>query len=124
MSNLQLTKASLKQGIWEGILTGAPVTEKPALEARHGGQLLDGLDLTPRPEENCWIVRLTIPSEAISDGMQTILITETGSDLTLAHIQLMTGDEAHEDLRGELDLMRAELDLLKRAFRRHCVETT
>jgi hypothetical protein len=27
-------------------------------------------------------------------------------------------------LRAEVDLLRAELDMLKRAFRRHCVETT
>jgi hypothetical protein len=28
-----------------------------------------------------------------------------------------------EDIRAEVDLLRAELDLLKRAFRRHCSET-
>jgi hypothetical protein len=28
-----------------------------------------------------------------------------------------------EDIRAEMDLLRAELDLLKQAFRRHCVET-
>jgi hypothetical protein len=28
-----------------------------------------------------------------------------------------------DDLRAEVDLLRAELDMLKRAFRRHCLET-
>jgi hypothetical protein len=28
-----------------------------------------------------------------------------------------------EDIRAEVSLLRAELDLLKRAFRRHCAET-
>ena len=37
----------------------------------------------------------------------------------------MIGDEVYGvDLRAEMDLMRAELDMLKRAFRRHCVETS
>jgi hypothetical protein len=46
---------------------------------------------------------------------------ETGE--TLAHFTIITGVPMEDDLRAEVDLLRAELDMLKRAFRRHCVET-
>ena len=47
--------------------------------------------------------------------------------ITLKEIWLTHGHLDHagaaEDIRAELSLVRDELDLLKRAFRRHCVET-
>ena len=36
---------------------------------------------------------------------------------------LVAGDALAYDLRTEIALLREELDLLKRAFRRHCLET-
>ena len=36
---------------------------------------------------------------------------------------MITGEPVEDDLRGEIDLLRAELDMLKRAFRRHCIDT-
>ena len=100
MSNLQLTKTGLKQGIWEGVLTGAPTSETPVLKAHHAGQPLDDIVLSPRAEDNSWVVRLTIPPEAISDGLQTILITEAVSDAALAQVHLMAGDDLGDDLRA------------------------
>ena len=37
---------------------------------------------------------------------------------------IVTGVAMEDDVRAEIDLLRAELDMLKRAFRRHCLETT
>ena len=37
---------------------------------------------------------------------------------------LMSGDALSYDIRAEMTLLREELDMLKRAFRRHCLETT
>jgi hypothetical protein len=42
----------------------------------------------------------------------------------LEKFTLIAGDVLGDDIRAEVDLLRAELDMLKRAFRRHCVETT
>ena len=42
----------------------------------------------------------------------------------MASITLIGDEVTGPDLRAEVDLLRAELDMLKRAFRRHCVETT
>ena len=41
----------------------------------------------------------------------------------LASFTLVAGVPLEEDLRAEISLLRAELDLLKKAFRRHVTET-
>lgn len=41
----------------------------------------------------------------------------------LGHFTLITGVALGDDIRVEMELLRAELDMLKRAIRRHCVET-
>ena len=70
-----------------------------------------------------WEVRVPIPAEVLSEGVQTFLIQDTVSGLTLSHFTVITGVAMEDDLRAEVDLLRAELDMLKRAFRRHCLET-
>ena len=70
-----------------------------------------------------WAIRIAIPAEALSEGVQTFLIRDKPSGETLAHFTVITGVAMADDLRAEVDLLRAELDMLKRAFRRHCVET-
>ena len=54
--------------------------------------------------------------------MQTYLVADaaTGEPRLL---RLVAGEALAHDLRAEIDLLRAELDMLKRAFRRHCLET-
>ena len=51
-------------------------------------------------EEDLWLLQVPIPEETIADG-----------------------EALGDDMRVEIELPRAELDMLKRAFRRHCVET-
>ena len=55
--------------------------------------------------------------------VQTFLIRSKPTGETLAHFTVITGVAMEDDMRAEVDLLRAELDMLKRAFRRHCVET-
>ena len=45
---------------------------------------------------------------------------ETGD--ALAHETIIAGEVLDEDVRAEVMLLRAELDMLKRAFRRHCAD--
>ena len=52
-------------------------------------------------EEDLWLLQVPIPEEAIADG-----------------------EALGDDMRVEIELPRAELDMLKRAFRLHCVETS
>jgi hypothetical protein len=44
--------------------------------------------------------------------------------MLLGSFSIVAGDALAEDIRAELSLLRAELDMLKKAFRRHCVETS
>ncbi len=117
-----LMQTAIRAGIWQGLLTGAATA--PELEAVHHDTALPAPDVTAvpgRPGE--WQVRLPIPPEVLSEGGQIILIRDRASDQTLAHVTILTGEPVDQDLRAEVDLLRAELDMLKQAFRRHCVET-
>lgn len=119
--DVKLTKTRIRAGHWEGILTGAEGI--PEVEVVLHGAVLKGVTLTPAPNQpGAFAVRVPVPSEALSDGVQTFLIRLKGGE-TLTHFTIITGVAMEDDLRAEVDLLRAELDMLKRAFRRHCVET-
>lgn len=115
---MTLTKTRLGNGIWEGELTGAGDTE-PQLQVTHQGAIINGLGLEQDQVRNAWRVTFTIPAEFISDGVQTFIIG-TPDGTTLASIALLAGDALAEDIRAEMNLMRDELDMLKKAFRQHC----
>lgn len=109
-----LTKTRLQEGIWEGWMTGA--SEATEIEATHLGRSLEGVELIPG--EGGVHVRVPIPADLLSDGLQTVLLTDRVSGRLLASFAILAGDALAEDIRAEVDLMRAELDLLKRALRR------
>ena len=118
---MELTKIRLMEGIWEGALTGA--NGAPDLRALHLDREILGLEVFPQDDGDGWNVRLPIPMELISDGVQTFVIVDAATGDQLAHFALLAGEALAEDIRAETDLLRAELDMLKRAFRRHCLET-
>lgn len=121
MSEPVLSRTRIRAGIWEGVLSGA---EGVTVEAQFQGAVLPGLvqiAIPDRPGEQA--VHLPIPAEILSEGVQTILLRDSGSGRTLAHFTIVTGVPLEQDIRAEIDLLRAELDMLKRAFRRHCLET-
>lgn len=118
----QLLETRIRAGVWEGVLRGA--RELPKLLVLHLEKPVAGVETVPitgRPGE--WAVRVPIPLETLSDGVQTYLILDAATETRLAEFTVIAGTNVEDDLRAEVDLLRAELDLLKRAFRRHCVET-
>jgi hypothetical protein len=119
MSDVVLTKTQIREGVWQGVLTG--MTDEPRLEVEHLGMAVPGVTVTAI--DAGWAVRVPIPAELLTDGVQTFLIRAAGKTETLAHFTIVTGVAMEDDLRAEIDLLRAELDMLKRAFRRHCLET-
>lgn len=121
---MTLTKESLRDGVWTGLLTSTGSSEDlPALEALHLDQPIAGLEIEAASDGGVWRVRFPIPAELISDGVQTFVIAEQNTGERLASFALLAGDALAEDIRAEVDLLRAELDMLKRALRRHCLET-
>lgn len=123
MSELRLIKTRLRHGRFEGIIEGATGGARPAIEARHQDHIIEGIDLRESDVEGQWDLTVPIPEEAIADGVQSIVIYSAGTGDKLGDVTLIAGDAAAEDLRAEVELLRAELDMLKRAFRRHCLET-
>lgn len=118
---MELTQTRIRAGVWEGLLSGG--IEPPSLEVLLLEAALPGLTVQAgKPGE--WAVRIAIPAEVLTEGVQTFLIRDKVSSQTLAHFTIITGVAMEDDMRAEVDLLRAELDMLKRAFRRHCVETT
>ncbi len=122
MGQMQLTATRIVEGVWEGVLTGA--TGAPGIAVSHLGKPVDGATLAEdagKPGQ--FLVRVPIPVELLSEGTQTFVITDAETEERLASFTVVMGQPLDEDIRAELALLRAELDMLKRAFRRHCVET-
>ena len=125
MSEWTLTKTRLFEGIWEGILTCAEEgAGQPDIQVTFLGKVVHGVKLSEDAPQNRWVLRIPIPTEAVADGVQTFLITDGTSGVLLDKITLISGEVLSDDIRAEMDLLREELDMLKRAFRRHCLETT
>ena len=122
MSDAKLVKTRLRAGVWEGVLSG--VSGQPAIEVLHLEAPLAGISLAEIPDRpESWALRVPIPVEVLSEGVQTFLIRDAASGDKLGHFTIITGVAMEDDIRAEMDLLRAELDMLKRAFRRHCLET-
>jgi hypothetical protein len=118
---MTLTQTRIANGIWEGVLTGAGRTE--AVEAVHLGKRLEGLSIdAAQGEAGGHLVRLPIPATILNEGVQTVLFKAGGE--VIASFTLVAGVPLEEDLRAEISLLRAELDLLKKAFRRHVSATS
>ncbi|WP_386680156.1 hypothetical protein [Loktanella sp. R86503] len=120
MSDLILTKTRLIGGVWHGVLKGA--TSEPKLILTHKGEAVAGLSLTAR-DDGTWDVEAAVPVQRLADGLQTFVISDAGTDAVLTSFAFLAGDALAEDIRAEMDLLRDELDMLKRAFRRHCAQT-
>jgi hypothetical protein len=121
MSTAYFITSQITSGVWEGTLAGAG-TSAPVLIATHEGQRLDRITVSAGAAADLWLVRVPIPAELINDGVQTVLIQDhTGT--TLDHFAILAGQVLAQDLRAEIALLRAELDMLKQSFRQHCNES-
>ncbi len=125
MSDLKLVKTRIQAGIWEGVLMGGLGTgEAPEIEVTHLGEPVQTVAISADAKNpGAWTVKIAIPPETLTDGVQTYLIADKETGEKLGSFTVVTGEPLEDDIRGELDLLRAELDMLKRAFRRHCVDT-
>lgn len=125
MTAFSLTKTHFKEGIWQGLIT-ARIDDVPAPEVVVSllDQPVRGVTVTEMAEPDRWALEVPVPLDAIGDGVHTFLIRDGNSDAVLGSFTIIAGEVMGEDIRAEMALLRAELDMLKRAFRRHCVETT
>lgn len=122
MTDMILTKTRMTAGMWNGILTGPVGDAAPRLILTHQGDVCPGPTVTAQAD-GTWDVAAPVPADRLADGVQTFVISDAASGTVLASFAFLAGDALAEDIRAEMDLLRDELDMLKRAFRRHCAET-
>jgi len=121
---IELTKLRLVEGVWQGALKYHGRDDwQPRIEVTHLDFPVEDVTVEEDRVEEHWIVRVPIPAHRIADGMQTFVIRDTREDVVLGSFSIVAGDALAEDIRAEMSLLRSELDMLKKAFRRHCVET-
>ena len=121
MAEETLTRVRLQGGRYEGLFTGAGDT---VLEALHEGKIVAVAQLAPdETAQGRFRVALDLPPSVIGEGVQVITLRSAASGAALDRITLMAGAPLDEDIRAEVALLRDELEMLKRAFRRHCSET-
>jgi len=90
----------------------------------HLGNVVGSVFVDPIGDDgDNWEVKADIPKEFLMDGVQTFLFVFEGQTEILDRFSIITGEPLEEDLRAEIQLLREELDMVKRAFRRHCIET-
>ncbi|MEP5762215.1 MAG: hypothetical protein ABJ327_23465 [Litoreibacter sp.] len=123
MTDMALTKTRIHAGAYEGVLTAkndqTPDIALTFLEAEVGE-----LSLTQDPTlPQTWNIKCQFSADLLADGVQTFLIIDRPTGETLDSFTIITGEPLNDDIRAEVDLLRAELDMLKKAFRRHCLET-
>jgi hypothetical protein len=119
-TGLTLLQARIAGGVWEGLFSGAEGAPL-VVEALQGGRAIEGVDVSASAgKAGQLVVRVPIPAWALNEGVQTFLVQSDGQ--MLAQFTLVAGVPLDEDLRAEISLLRAELDLLKRTFQRHVRE--
>lgn len=116
MSRLTLTQTTLHNGIWQGVLASDHAA-KPTIEVMFDGAHVPDVELSDQGEGE-YLLRVPIPQHAIADGTQTFVIRDATDQTELGSFFLIAGEIAADDVRAEIGQLRAELDLLKDAFRK------
>lgn len=115
----RLLSYAIHAGRWEAVLEAAGA---PEIELRHLDRPLPGLEVDADGPGR-WRASLQLPAALMTDGVQSVFITDIADGRRLAAFSVAAGTPLQHDMRAEIALLRAELDMLKRAFRRHCTDT-
>ncbi len=124
MTAYSMSKARFFEGVWEGVIAGdSDDSPTPKIEVRVQDKPVPDVSLEPLPDPGSWLLKVPVPTHFLADGVHTFMISESTLGQALGNFSIIAGDAAGEDIRAEMSLLRAELDMLKRSFRRHCRET-
>lgn len=118
------THGGLRGGIWQGILHA----DKPPVRVLlvQNGVTAGVAKVTPAGRDS-FHVSVPLPADRLSDGVHTfILVSDDGKGEDgpepgaerLSVLPIVAGHVLEEDLRAQMELLRAEVDLLKRELRR------
>ncbi|MEM6657715.1 MAG: hypothetical protein AAF496_08800 [Pseudomonadota bacterium] len=113
-----LTSSQLHNGVWQGIIE---CETQPHVAVHYRDETL--ADVTLERTDAGWTITVPVPTAALSDGVHSFVVVDSATTEKLADFTVIAGASAADDLRAELELLRAELDMLKRALRRVCNTT-
>ncbi|MGV6803608.1 MAG: hypothetical protein ACWA49_05320 [Ruegeria sp.] len=113
MTQTRLVPIRFENAVWEGHIPG---NSCPQVEARFQDQSLPGVDVTQ--VDGGWSIRIPVPSTLLSDGVHCVSVWDVTTQDKLGDFTIIAGAPASDDMRAQLDLLRAELDMLKRVVRR------
>lgn len=122
---MQFDSHGVSGGIWRGTLSGALPQR---LCITHAGEIVAEARVSG-PATGPWKIEADLPGSVISDGVHTLLLVACAEGATpgpgapvLGRLDLRAGQPFAEDVLAEIALLRAELDLMKREFRRLAAE--
>lgn len=112
-----LETTGFADGIWHALLTATTPGAEPALAVSLDGTRLADPEITALPgQPGVWEVRWPLPAAVLREGTSVFLIIDSATDTVLSRLPILAGGDLAEDLRGEVALLRAELDQLRGAF--------
>lgn len=116
MSQTTVTKTAFARGVWSGVVFSK---DEPKIRVAHEGRDIEGVELTKTEKKSEWELKFALPLECIGDGTQTFTIEDTLSGDILESVTMLSGDVLLDDVRVEMSMLRAEVNMLKGIIRRH-----
>lgn len=123
--NISFDDHGVEAGVWSGSLTAPERPARVCVICR--GEAVAEADLT-RTDGPGWAVRVPLPAALIGDGIASLILVADDSgqpgspvgaaSVRLARLSIAAGKVLDEDAAAEIAALRAELELLKREFRR------
>lgn len=115
MTQLTMTRSTLIAGIWQATLEGAGA--RPEVSVWLGAQALPSVTLA-EAGPGAWEVRAAVPVECLASGTHVLILRDGRDGSALGHLRLSAGVADSADLAAEVAILRAEVDMLKKALRR------
>jgi len=112
---VRLVQTRIAGGTWHGILQAGD--SPPRIDLLRAGEVLGRARLAAAGAGH-WAVAADIPAGCLHDGVQTFVLADAETGARLCAFSLVAGLPVGDDIRGEIDLLRAEVEMLKRALRR------
>lgn len=115
---MKLTRKSIIQGTYHGILDTISVSDDlPAIDLIHSGNEIIHCDVS-KIGKTKYDVTTNIPSTVLFHGNFTLLLTQAGTLNILDSIIITINDSEDTVIKDDIALIREELELLKRTFRK------
>ena len=100
-------------------MTAEGTGTSPSFSVELNGAVVQGTRISAGQSDCEWVIDIPIPKHAIGDGVYTFLIFVESTSVPVGSFCISAGRAMEYDLQAEVALLPEELEILKRAFRRH-----